>query len=121
MRDITFRAWDIVDKKYYFEIETTIYFDEMFFNQERYIVEQYTGLKDKNSVEIYEGDIVEPVEEDVDFEYEYYQIVYNETGDYPAFDLKGWTGEINGISELSLTCGIEVIGNIHENADLLEE
>lgn len=84
-------------------------------------VEQSTGIKDKNGVEIYENDVVKPVEEDVDFEDEYYQIVYNESGDYPAFDLKGWNGTVNGISELSLTYGIEVVGNIHENIELLEK
>lgn len=134
MRDIKFRAWDKWDNEYFKEIETVVVAGDgeigiydgsewMGFGdyQDRFILEQYTGLKGKNGVEIYENDIIKTVKEDVDFENEVYQIVYNETGDYPAFDLKGWRGEVNGISELITSYGIKVIGNIHEQPELLED
>lgn len=58
MREIKFRAWD----KEKNEITTTICIGGLHIpynsNPNNYILMQYTGLKDKNGKEIYEGDIV---------------------------------------------------------------
>ena len=63
MREIKFRVWDEDNKKmnYHpvlvtFPIENLVYRDTL-----RRDLMQYTGLKDKNGREIYEGDIIKGV------------------------------------------------------------
>ena len=68
MREIKFRAWD-TDKNKMVKVDTIDFYngnvnDVDFYNQEIHfgystVLMQYTGLKDKNGTEIYEGDVVE--------------------------------------------------------------
>ena len=86
-------------------------------------VGQYIGLKDLNGHEIYEGDIVRCKRDDwADDDAEVYAVEYFADLGYPAFELDGWTdGESNGLSYFSVESTLEVIGNIHDNPDLLEK
>lgn len=82
----------------------------------KYIVEQCTGLKDKNGKLIYEGDIV--IKSDVS------AICYSRTKVHWHNDWLSWAittqyGDTYELSEFEPQ-QYEVIGNIHENADLLE-
>lgn len=77
---------------------------------------QYTGLTDKNGTKIFEGDIIKSCEyEDT------YRVEYCDYYNYPAFDCDPEVPSdgSNGLSYLVNTEGVEVIGNIHDNPDLL--
>ena len=76
-----------------------------------YTEEQYTGIKDRQGVEIYEGDI-----------YIYRSLTTEERGQITY--LKGcfWCAGINvaDINELFKRHGLEVIGNVCENPELVD-
>lgn len=137
MRELKFRAWDNLEKDYLNEEDIAIdnlgniFIFERYDNNDsdlwytrilpdldnkRHVIEQYTGLKDKNGTEIYEGDIIRAPE--------YIgRIFYDE--EYAYFKLKTSRSDhcfIALMQQLEIEMDdLEVVGNIHENPELLEE
>lgn len=107
-RPIEFRAWDKTDKEMiedYFG--TTAYLD--YHTDEKYVsIMQYTGLRDKNGVKVFEGDIVID-----DFNNNVPEVMkWDKNRFKPTSHYKDWDNCI-------LAC--EVIGNVHTTPELIKE
>ncbi len=110
MREIKFRAWDKKEKRYWTQEEMNAiggyyYTFALSDDDGLFVLEQFTGLQDKNGKEIYEGDIVEGVSISTG---PFRGVVEFESGTF------GVAGHVLGIPLTK-----EVIGNIHENSNLL--
>ena len=119
MRDIKFRAWDKKKKiwipgAYGFHIlgESMLigglFQDYKLLDLNNIILMQFTGIKDKNGKEIYEGDIVE---------YEDCMRKFGKTK--VRFYQYSWEPFAH-MSKTHMPIKYEIIGNIHENSELLE-
>lgn len=136
MRPIKFRAWDKFKKrmveprlilaihfdrrnqepnlvtyleKYMNPTREISDFDKVFCNEFDLI--QYTGLKDKNGVEIFEGDIVTYIDKHGQ----------RKIGKINYANAKYYIGNFETLGYASERYELEVIGDIYQNSELLEE
>nr|DAR89077.1 MAG TPA: YopX protein [Caudoviricetes sp.] len=126
MREIKFRAW-VKEKKAIFEVILIDYVTKKVtyllervghllsirdakFNDIEFM--QYTGLKDKNNKEIYEGDIIK-------FLNGIFEVIWcNEKASFMLKN-KEYKEFLNFIYENNN--GMEIVGNIYQNLELYEE
>lgn len=127
-REIKFRAWDIENKQMVYDIETlefnsygvskvTNQNDDWFFVKQKEFISfpncelmQFTGLKDKNGVDIYEGDILASHRH------------YFYSPGVVVFEDRGWKIEFGVESHFcvdSVWESVEVVGNIHDNPEMI--
>lgn len=142
MREIKFRAWFEIHKlmgnvitlkgsnrnnykgNMWDEVVAECFIDgrQQFFMSYNFILLQYTGVKDKNGKEIFEGDIVRLSDE------------YNESSHITTVDFKGggfivvWDSAFYDNADMTTVewaidqdIEVEVIGNIYEHPNLIEK
>jgi uncharacterized phage protein (TIGR01671 family) len=133
MRELKFRVWSVDDKKfvksiYHAHTECYIcisamfgnpvifsqYGDEVELDETKYIIQQYTGLKDSSGNEIYEGDILS-------HNGKIGTVYYN--ADRAGFVLE-WEYSSHEQNYVNLTCDVAYesvnAGNMFENKELLK-
>ena len=135
MRDIKFRAWNKNTEKMYkigqitlekgvwnYEPDSREYIGMSIPYQPSFILMQYTGLKDKNGKEIYEGDIIyckkhiggSWIEDCIEKGY----VNFN-NGEFGLYRKQGYYQSLYKFKEYDYE--FEVIGNMHDNPELLAE
>jgi len=108
MRDIKFRAWH-ADEKEMIESQWQSHVLRWKEEGQPVIIMQYTGLKDKNGKEIYEGDVLEHDLFGIKIVEDIRDTFRTNSATYDACAYRDWQQSTNS----------EIIGNIYENPSFL--
>ena len=136
MRELKFRFWNKIAQRFQpaskyaidgkgdlvaYDYEMRVYDDAAPFSRTCIVAQQYTGLKDKNGVEIYEGDFVEIIYGENLVGEVYFQsnmgtfrVKCNDENSYPLVTYNIEANKLINVVE-------KVIGNIYEPPELVEQ
>ena len=124
MREIKFRAWvkEGEMKMVCFTLDdcASQQLQDLLHGEVEARIMQFTGLKDKNGKEIYEGDVIRGRAHSLKSRIDIWEVTYSE-GE-ASYGMKARNGIENRIAHYIVKGGqYEVIGNIYENPELLNE
>ncbi len=134
MRELKFRTWDNLEKRMRKVVSLHWQGDKLVSArlegdnepipiERRLVIEKFISLKDENNKNIYAEDIVEVKHSDWT-EPTIHVVKWCGDEKYPAFNLKPELDEaVNSIALVAQSdfFSVKVVGNIHENPELLEE
>jgi len=116
MREIKFRVWDKDNN--YMNLDPSFDYigHQIYISMTHYTVMQYTGLRDKNGKEIYEGDVLKDTYDTLT------RVVWWPNGCWALEDgecyMDGWSYAFNLDADVA---GKIIVGNIYENPELVEK
>lgn len=114
MREIKFRAWDPFSKKMDYDCSDSLsLWNGLLVPEGDCFPMQFTGLKDRAGKEIFEGDIVKAPSG------VRWQIAFGNCRFY-LFSVERDLLPDHSLDDEQYNSGLEVIGNVHENGDLLK-
>lgn len=108
MRELKFMAWD-KDDYIMWDWNTLKHFPFSYLEKQNATLMQYTGLKDKNGKEIYEGFVLRIPDSTTTMEVKWENIVWTDQGTIAGFGKFLFSPD-----------QYEIIGNIYENPELIK-